>query len=91
MPRKLPEEMEGQKLVPVCLASRQSEAVQIESVLDGAGIDYTFEIAPVAGRSILSIIFGSIKKGVMFLVPEPDFEKAAGLLEGAGLSHLIIR
>ena len=91
MPRRLPEEMEGLKLVPLCLASRQSEASQIESTLDKAGMDYTFEITPVAGRSVLGIVFGSIRKGVMFLVSEADFARGLELIEEAGLSHLIVK
>ena len=91
MPRRLPEEMEGQKLVPICIASRQSEARQVESALDAAGIDYTFEITPVAGRSVLSIVFGSLRKGVMFLVSEEYYEKGLAVLEKAGLADLIVR
>lgn len=91
MPRKLPEEMGGQKLVPLCLASKQSEARQIESALDKAGIDYTFEIAPIAGRSVLSIVFGSIRRGVMFLVADAEAERGLEILEQAGLSRLIIK
>ena len=91
MPRHLPEEMGNEKLAPLCLAANLKDSRLIESVLDGAGIDYTFEIAPISGKSILGIIFGSMKKGVMFLVPEGVHEKCLTLLEDAGLSNLIIK
>lgn len=39
-----------------------SEAKAIESVLDRNGIDYTFEIVEYSGRSVLSILFGGVKK-----------------------------
>ncbi len=83
--------MENEKLVPLCLAARLQDSRRIESALDKAGIDYTFEITPITGRSILGIIFGSIKKGVMFLVPEAVYEDCLKLLDEAGLSALIIR
>lgn len=93
MPRRLPEEFEGKELVPLCLASKLADAKEIESVLDKAGIDYTFytfEIRPISGKSILSILFGGIRKGVMFLVLSGQYEFCRSLLEKAGLSNLII-
>ena len=90
MTRRLPEELEGKKLVPLCLAVKISEARNIESVLDRAGIEYTFEIAPVQGKSILSIVFGSIRNGVMFLVKSEQYEDCRSLLENAGFHNLII-
>lgn len=90
MSRRLPEELQGKELEPLCLALKLSEARQIEAVLDRAGIDYTFEITPVTGGSILGILFGGIKKGVMFLVPGKQYEHCKGLLEEAGLSRLIL-
>ncbi len=83
--------MENEKLVPLCVAASMRDSRRIESVLDGAGIDYTFEITPLAGKSILGIIFGTMKKGIMFLVPEGIYEKCLTLLEDAGLSGLVIR
>ena len=62
----------------------------IESVLDGANIDYTFEITPARGRSIFDIIFGTVKQGVMFLVHSDQYEFCKTLLEKANLSYLII-
>jgi hypothetical protein len=88
--RRLPEELGGKKLVPLCLAVKIAEAKNIESVLDRAGIEYTFEITPVQGKSILSLVFGSIRKGVMFLVKIEQYEDCRRLLENAGLHHLII-
>ena len=90
MTRRLPEELEGMRLVPLCLAVKIAEAKNIESVLDRAGIEYTFEITPVQGKSILSVVFGSIKKGVMFLVRSEQYEECRSLLENAGLYYLII-
>jgi len=88
--RRLPEELAGKKLVPLCLAVKLAEAKNIESVLDRAGIEYTFEITPVQGKSILSLIFGSIRRGVMFLVKIEQYEDCRSLLENAGLNYLII-
>ena len=59
-------------------------------MLDKFTIDYTFEITETIGKSLLSIIFGSVKKGVMFLVPKEQYEFCITLLEEAGLSNLII-
>jgi hypothetical protein len=90
MSRRLPEEFEGKGLEPLCLALRLSEAREIETVLDRAGIDYTFEISPVTGGSVLGVLFGGIKKGVMFLVPAKQHERSMRLLEEAGLSGLLV-
>jgi hypothetical protein len=90
MTRRLPEELEGKKLVPLCLAVKLADAKNIESVLDRAGIEYTFEITPVQGKSILSLVFGSIRKGVMFLVKIEQYEDCRSLLENAGFDYLII-
>jgi hypothetical protein len=87
--RRLPEEMEGQELARLCIATRTSEAREIEAELDRAGIDYTFEIAPVAGTSVLGILLGGKKKGVIFLIPESQHEYSVRLLEKAGLSYLL--
>ena len=90
MPRRSPEEFEGKELVPLCLASKLADAKELESVLDKAGINYTFEITPISGKSTLSILFGGIRKGVMFLVLSGQYEFCRSLLEKAGLSNLII-
>lgn len=90
MPRKLPEEFEGKELAPLCLASSPDEAKKIESVLDGAGIDYTFEITPILNTSVFSILFSTTKEGVMFIVPSEQYELCLKLFEEAGLSSLII-
>jgi len=87
--RRLPEEFEGKELVPLCLATKLEEAKEIEGVLDGAGIDYTFEIAPVTEQSVFSILFGADKKGVLFLVVPEQLEFCADLLQKAGLERLI--
>ena len=83
--------MQKVKLVPLCAAAKLQDTRLIESVLDGAGIDYTFEITPMAGSSILGFLFGANKKGVMFLVPEEIYEKCLDLLDNAGLSHLLVK
>ena len=90
MPKRLPEELEGVELFPLCLATRLSDAKRIEQAFDDIYVDYTFEITPITGKSIFSILFGSMKKGVMFLVPSGQHELCAKSLEEAGLSHLII-
>lgn len=90
MPRRLPEELEGKDLKPLCIAVKPSEAEEIEAVLDRAGTDYTFEITTVAGTSILRILFGNIRNGVMFLVPVERHGFLRGLFEENGLSHLLV-
>jgi hypothetical protein len=90
MTRRLPEELENEKLIPLCLALRLSDAKKIESVFDNASIDYTFELTPITGKSVFSILFGSTKKGVIFLVPSDKYEFCRNLLTKEGLSHFII-
>jgi hypothetical protein len=87
--RRLPEEMEGQELARLCMATRTSEAREIEAELDRAGIDYTFEIAEIPNTSMLGMLLGGKKKGVIFLIPESQHEYSVRLLEKAGLSHLL--
>ena len=86
----MPDFFDGVELVPLCMTIKMSEARRIESALDSEGIDYTFEITPAVRRSILSIIFGSAKKGVMFLVPEEKYGLCRTILEREDLSHLFI-
>jgi hypothetical protein len=90
MSRQLPEYFQGKDLIPLCLALKRKEAGKVESLLDGENIDYTFEITPAVGRSVVDIIFGSVKKGVMFLVPPDNYEFSRTLLEKAGIAYLII-
>ncbi len=91
MSRKLPEEFDGQELAALCFASTPREAEEIEKVLDVADIDYTFDIAPVPQESVLSILFGSVKEGVMFLVPVEERDTCVRLLDQEGLSNLVVR
>ena len=91
MPRQLPEYFKEKELAPLCLAVNRNEARRIESVLDGSAIDYTFEITSTAKRGLLSILFGSLKKGVMFLVPAEQCQFCKNLLEKAGLSYLVVK
>ncbi len=90
MARLLPEEMKGKKLIPLCLATKPNEAKQIESILDGATVDYTFEIKPLQHKSIFSVLLTSVKNGVVFLVSSDQYEYCISVLENAGLEHLII-
>ena len=90
MSRLLPEELKGENLVPLCFATSLNEAKGIESILDKGGVDYTFEIAPIASESVFSVLFGSNKKGVIFLVPSIQYEHSVKLLDKSGLSGLII-
>jgi hypothetical protein len=86
----LPEELEGKELSPLCLASKIDEAKEIESVLDRAGMDFTFEITPFTQKGVIGILFGGVKEGVMFLVPSGKYETCKTIVVSAGLSHLII-
>ncbi|MCG2709158.1 MAG: hypothetical protein L6246_02400 [Thermodesulfovibrionales bacterium] len=90
MPRKLPEEFEGKELAPLCIASKLSEAKKIESVLDRKGIEYTFEIVEYSGRSVLSILFGGVKEGVMFKVLKEQYDFCRELLAKEGLEKNIV-
>ena len=90
MARKLPEEFQGKELAPLCVASTPQEAQEIEKALDEAGMDYTFDITPITQEGVFSILFGSPKEGVMFLVPAENFESCITLVNEAGLSHLVI-
>jgi hypothetical protein len=88
--RRLPEELTGVELEPLCVATRFSEAGRVEATLDAAGIDYTFEITPVQSRGVLSMLFGAVKKGVMFLVPRSQRAHCVELLMKEGLSNLLV-
>ncbi len=90
MSRRLPEEFQGKELAPLCLASSPQEAQEIETTLDEAGMDYTFDITPLSQAGVFNILFGSPKEGVMFLVPTENVEPCLTLLHEAGLSHLVI-
>jgi hypothetical protein len=90
MSRRLPEDLKGKDLTPLCFALKRNEAKKIESVLDKSTIDYTFEIKPTIRKSVFSIIFGSVKNSVIFLVPSEQYEFCKILLEKAELSNLII-
>lgn len=90
MSRKLPEEFEGKELVPLCIASKLSEAKKIESVLDREGIEYTFEIVEYSGRSVLSILFGGVKEGVIFKVLKGQYDFCREFLAKEGLEKNII-
>lgn len=80
MPRRLPEEFEGKELESLCVASKLREAEKIESVLDGEGIEYTFEIIEFSGRNLLSILFGVKREGVMFKVLKEQYDVCRELL-----------
>jgi hypothetical protein len=87
MGRRLPEELEGKELVPLCLVDNTEDAEKVEAILDANDIDYTFEITGVAG-GFFSIILGGFRNGVMFLVYSSQYEFTRGLLRKAGLSNL---
>jgi hypothetical protein len=90
MPRRLPEELRGKDLESLCIASKLSEAKKIESVLDREGIEYTFEIVEYSGRSVLSILFGGMKEGVMFKVLKEQYDFCRELLAKEGLEKNIV-
>lgn len=84
MPRKLPEEFKGKEIAPLCIAAKLSEAHAVESILDKAQIDYTFEISPFLSH------FGiGIREGVLFMVLSGQLIYCRNLLEKEGLSYLI--
>lgn len=91
MPRKLPDEMSGEELSPLCIVAKMSDAREVENALDKAAIEYTFEITPVVSKSVFSVIFGGIRNGVMFLVRKKELELCRELLAVAGLVHLILK
>ena len=88
MAKKLPEEVEGAD-IPLCLASKLSDAKKIESVLDNAHIDYTFALTPIT-HGITNIVVGSIPNNVMFCVRSEQHELCRSLLAEAGLLTLLI-
>jgi len=90
MPRKLPEELEGKELEPLCVASKLSDAKKIELVLDKEGIEYTFEIVEYSGKSVFSILFGGVKEGVMFKVLKGQYDFCTKLLTKEGLAKTLI-
>ncbi|MEJ2183430.1 MAG: hypothetical protein P8Y66_07890 [Nitrospirota bacterium] len=89
MSRRLPEEFKDETLAPLSVASRLGEARQVEAVLDEAGVDYTVDIVELASTGVMGILFGSVKKGVMFLVPEERRAFCRDLLVRAGLEGLL--
>lgn len=90
MPRRLPEELRGKELESLGIASKLSEAKKIESVLDREGIEYTFEIVEYSGKSVFSILFGSVTDGVMFKVPKEQYDFCKELLTKEGLEKNIV-
>lgn len=90
MARRHPDELEGEELTPLAIAARRGDARRIEEALDRSGVDYTFEITEVVGKSVMSILFGSLKKGVMFLVRRADYGTSRDSLQSAGLGGLLV-
>jgi hypothetical protein len=89
MAKRLPEELEGEDILPLCLASKLSDAKKIESVLNKAHIDYTFELTPIT-HGITNIVVGGMPNNVMFFVLSEKYPLCTNLLENAGLSSLLI-
>lgn len=89
MAKRLPEELAGTDILTLCLASKLSDAKKIESVLDNAHIDYTFELKPIT-HGITNIAVGGIPNNVMFFVYSEQHKLCIGLLEEADLSSLLI-
>ena len=89
MPKRLPEELKGKDLLPLCLASKLSQARTIEEVLDKANIDYTFELTYVT-HGITNIMLGGMHHNVMFFVQAKEHEYCKKLLENSGLSSFIV-
>ena len=90
MPRRLPEELDGKELKPLCIASKLRDAEKIESVLDMQGIEYTFEIVEYSGRNLLSILFGVRREGVLFKVLKEQYDLCRESLIKAKLEKNIV-
>ena len=89
MPKKLPEEMDGEDLLPLCLAAKLADAQKIESVLDRADIEYTFELTPLT-HGCDNLLTGGIRPNVLLFVPAPRYAHCRTLLHNAKLSSLIV-
>ena len=81
--------MREKELLPLCLAAKLGDAENIESVLDGADIEYTFEFTPFTHGSD-NLITGGIRYNVMFFVPARQHQFCCALLSTAGLSSLVV-
>jgi hypothetical protein len=89
MPKRLPEELTGKDLLPLCLASKLSQAKHIEEVLDQANIDYTFELTYVT-HGVPNVMLGGMHQNVMFFVQAKEYEDCKKLLEKTGLSSALV-
>jgi len=87
---RLPEELNDRTLVPLCLVKKFKEARMVEALLDSKSIDYTVETTPAPAQSVFSILFGSSRRGVLFLVPDDRYESSVTLLVDSGLSYLVV-
>ncbi len=67
-------------MVLVYIAKKLKEALALEDVLSGAGLDYAVEVDTYTG----GLIFRSERTGAFFYVEEPDQERAAGIMQQAG-------
>jgi hypothetical protein len=88
--RRLPEDFEGKEMAGLAVAARSDDAEKIEDALNAAGAEYTFEITELLQQSVLGILFGAVKEGVMFLVPTENYDFCKTLLIDAGLSRLLV-
>jgi hypothetical protein len=88
--RRLPADFEGKEMEALAVAARSDDAQKIEAALDAADIEYTFEITELVQQSVLGILFGAVKEGVMFLVPASHYEFSKTALRDAGLSRLLV-
>ena len=88
--RRLPEDFEGKALTGLAVAARTGDADKIEQALNTAGIEYTFELTELVQQSVLGILFGAVKEGIIFLVPTEHHDFSKTLLIDAGLSHLLV-
>ena len=81
--------MQHEELLPLCVVAKLADAKKIESVLDRAGINYTFELTPLTHGSE-NLVTGGIRYNVMFYVPAPKLEHCIILLDTAGLSSFTV-
>lgn len=71
-------------MVLVYIAKKLKDALRLEDVLTGAGVDYAVEVDTYTG----GIIFRGERTGAFFYVEEPDQEKAVSAMQAAGYTAI---
>lgn len=78
--RQPPEFFEDQDLELVYIAKTLDEALNVEELLSGGGLDYLVEADKYKG----GVIFASERVGAFFYTVPADVSKARGILTSAG-------